>query len=208
MLGAWSINCAGMELMPIFETPKGKVLFIHIPKTGGSTLSSELRLHHQISMNTDSAWPGYRCTPQHLHGGPLTELFQPEALAYVFTVVRHPVDRIRSEYNWNQRKRSIKMPFWLWLRTKLVQVRISPYLDDNHLRPQEEFLCHNTEVFRLEDGLDKVFQRLSEVTGADYAENPESRKVTDVPSQPVSKADRKLIGKFYGNDFRLFGYEF
>jgi hypothetical protein len=196
-----------MELMPIFETPNGKVLFIHIPKTGGSTISSELRLHHQVSMYTNSAWPGYLCTPQHLHGGPLRELFQPETLAYVFTVVRHPVDRIRSEYNWNQRKRSIKVPFWLWLRTKLFEVRNSPYLDDNHLRPQEDFLCHNTEVFRLEDGLDKVFQRLSEVTGADYAENPEARKVTDVLSQSVSKADRNLIGKFYANDFRRFGYE-
>jgi hypothetical protein len=196
-----------MEVMPIFETPKGKVLFIHIPKTGGSTISRELARHHQISMNTNSSWPGYDCTPQHLHAGPLTELFQLEALTYVFTVVRNPVDRIRSEYNWNQRNRSIKMPFWLWLRVKLVQARISPYLDDNHLRPQEEFLCLDTEVFRLEDGLGKVFRRLSEVTGANYAENPEARKVTDVAPPVFSTADRNLIGKFYGNDFRRFGYD-
>ena len=196
-----------MELMPIFDTPKGKVLFIHIPKTGGSTISSELKLHHQVGMITSSPWPGYHCTPQHLHAGPLRELFQPEALAYVFTVVRHPVDRIRSEYDWNQRKRSIKMPFWLWLRKKLFQARSSPYLDDNHFRAQEEFLCLNTEVFRLEDGLDKVFQRLSEVTGADYSESPEARKVADAPLQTVSKADRNLIGKFYANDFRRFGYD-
>lgn len=68
-------------------------------------------------------------------------------------------------------------------------------------------MCLNTEVFRLEDGLDKVFQRLSEVTGADYSENPEARKVTDAPLQTVSKADRNLIGKFYANDFRRFGYD-
>ncbi len=68
-------------------------------------------------------------------------------------------------------------------------------------------MCHDTEVFRLEDGLDKVFRRLSEVTGADYAENPEALNVADVPSQSVSKADRNLIGKFYANDFRRFGYE-
>lgn len=92
-----------MEVMPIFETPKGKVLFIHIPKTGGSTISRELARHHQMSMNTNSFWPGYDCTPQHLHAGPLTGLFEPAALAYVFTVVRNPVDRIRSEYNWNQK---------------------------------------------------------------------------------------------------------
>lgn len=196
-----------MEVMPIFETPKGIVLFIHIPKTGGSTISRELARHHQMSMNTNSFWPGYDCTPQHLHAGPLTGLFEPAALAYVFTVVRNPVDRIRSEYNWNQRKRSIKMPFWLWLRKKLFQARSSPYLDDNHFRAQEEFLCLNTEVFRLEDGLDKVFQRLSEVTGADYSETPEARKVADAPLQTVSKADRNLIGKFYANDFRRFGYD-
>ena len=193
--------------MPIFDTPKGKVLFIHIPKTGGSTISSELKLHHQVGMITSSPLPGYHCTPQHLHAGPLRELFQPEAPAYVFTVVRHPVDRIRSEYDWNQRKRSIKMPFWLWLRKKLFQARSSPYLDDNHFRAQEEFLCLNTEVFRLEDGLDKVFQRLSEVTGADYSESPEARKVADAPLQTVSKADRNLVGKFYANDFRRFGYD-
>lgn len=196
-----------MEAMPIFETPIGKVLFIHIPKTGGSTISRELARHHQVTMNTNSVWPGYECTPQHLHAGPLTELLQSTELAYVFTVVRHPVDRIRSEYNWNQRMRSIRMPFWLWLRTKLMQMRNSPYLDDNHLRPQEEFLCLDTDVFRLEDGLDKVFRRLGEVTGADYAENPEARKVTDVAPPAVSTADRNLIMKFYGNDFRRFGYD-
>ena len=196
-----------MELMPVFETPKGKVLFIHIPKTGGSTICSELARHHQISMITRSPWPGYDCTPQHLHAGPLTELFQPAALAYVFTVVRHPVDRIRSEYNWNQRNRAVKMPFWLWLRKKLFQVRMSPYLDDNHWRSQAEFLCLDTEVFRLEDGLDRVFRRLSEVTGANYTEVPEARKVADFPPQSFSKADRKPIGKLYGNDFSRFGYE-
>lgn len=196
-----------MEVMPIIETPKGKMLFIHIPKTGGSTITRELRRHHQVSMNTNSPWPGYPCTPQHLHAGPLTELFQPDAFAYVFTVVRHPVDRIRSEYNWNQRKRPIKMPFWLWLRAKLVQARRSPYLDDNHLRRQEEFLCLDTEVFRLEDGLDRVFHRLSEVTGANYAKNPEARKVTDAAPPALSTADRNLIMKFYGNDFRRFGYD-
>lgn len=68
-------------------------------------------------------------------------------------------------------------------------------------------MCLNTEVFRLEDGLDKVFQRLSEVTGADYSETPEARKVADAPLQTVSKADRNLIGKFYANDFRRFGYD-
>lgn len=193
--------------MPVFETPKGKVLFIHIPKTGGSTISNELRRHHQTSMYTNSPWPGYQCTPQHLHAGPLKEIFQPEAFAYVFTVVRHPVDRIRSEYDWNQRNRSVKVPFWFWLRKKLFQTRRSPYLDDNHFRPQEEFLGFDTEVFRLEDGLDKVFWRLSEITGTDYSEKPNACKVTAAPSQSVSRADRNLIGKVYANDFRRFGYE-
>ncbi len=193
--------------MQIFETPKGQVLFIHIPKTGGSTITNELRRHHQVSMNTNSVWPGYQCTPQHLYAGPLAELFQLAALAHVFTVVRQPVDSIRSEYNWNQKNRSLKMPFWLRVRTKLFQARNSPYLDDNHLRPQEEFLCLNTEVFKLEDGLGKVFQRLGEVTGADDAENPETRNVADAPKPSLSKADRNLIGKFYASDFRRFGYE-
>lgn len=193
--------------MPVYETSKGKVLFIHVPKTGGSTITYELRRHHPSSMNTNSPWPGYHSTPQHLHSGPLTEIFQPGAFAYVFMVVRHPVDRVCSEYSWNQRTRSIKVPFRLWLRMKLFQARRSPYLDDNHWRPQEDFECLNAEVFRLEDGLDKVFRRLTEVTGADYSGNPEARKVAGTASPTMPKADRNLIGKFYANDFRRFGYD-
>jgi len=114
--------------MPIFETPRGRVLFIHVPKTGGSTIEFELAQHHQISMISNSVWPGYQSIPQHLHSGPLTELFRSDEFVYAFLVVRNPVDRIYSEYNWNQRNRSIKVPFWIWLRVKFRQVRNSPYL--------------------------------------------------------------------------------
>jgi len=195
-----------MEQMTTIDTANGKVLFIHVPKTGGSTITRELRRHHSVGMSTNAPWPGYHCTPQHLHGAPLNELFQSEALAYVFMVVRHPVDRICSEYNWNQRKRSIKMPFPLWLRMKLRKVRKAPYHDDNHFRPQHEFVCLNTEVFRLEDGLDKVFHRVTEVTGVRYSHSPEASNVAGSPPPSVSKADRNLIGKFYANDFKCFGY--
>lgn len=196
-----------MEQMTIFDTANGKVLFIHVPKTGGSTITQELRLHHPMDMSTNAPWPGYHCTPQHLHDAPLIEMFQSAALAYVFMVVRHPVDRICSEYNWNQRKRSIKTPFSLWLRLKLHQARKSPYHDDNHLRPQHEFVCLDAEIFRLEDGLDKVFRRLTEVTGVRYSHNPEARNVAGSPPPSISKADRNLIGKFYANDFKRFGYD-
>lgn len=193
--------------MPIFETDRGRGLFIHVPKSGGSTIEYELRQHHPVSMNSNSDWPGYQSTPQHLHSGPLTELFRSKEFVYVFLVVRHPVDRIFSAYNWNQRTRSIKVPFWIWLRVKLRQVRNSPYLDDNQLRPQEEFLCHNVEVFRLEDGLDKVFKRLGEITGVRYSKIPEIRKQSITQPLSISKADRHLISKVYANDFRRFGYE-
>ncbi len=207
MIGTRWSNRTAMNLMTTFETAKGKVLFIHVPKTGGSTITSELKHHHPIEMSANTPRPGYHCTPQHLHGAPLIEMFQSEALAYVFMVVRHPVDRICSEYNWNQRKRSIKVPFPLWLRMKLYQARKSPYHDDNHFRPQHEFVCLNTEVFRLEDGLDKVFRRLSEVTGARYSHNPEVRNEAGRFPPSVSKADRNLIEKFYANDFNQFGYD-
>lgn len=206
MVHIWA-NRVAKEQMTIFDTASGKVLFIHIPKTGGSTITRELRNHHPMDMSANTPWPGYHCTPQHLHGAPLIKLFQSEALAYVFMVVRHPVDRICSEYNWNQRKRSIKVPFSLWLRLKLHQARKSPYHDDNHLRPQHEFVCLDSEVFRLEDGLDKVFRRVTEVTGVPYSHTPEARNVAGSPPPSVSKADRNLIGKFYAKDFKLFGYD-
>ena len=82
--------------MPILETPRGKVLFIHVPKTGGSTISHELGRHHEVQMYAADAWPGYPVTPQHLHSEPLTELFQSGEFVYTFVVVRHPVDRICS----------------------------------------------------------------------------------------------------------------
>jgi len=183
-----------MEQMTTIDTASGKVLFIHVPKTGGTTITRELSRHHPVDMSTNAPWPGYQCTPQHLHGAPLIAMFQSEALVYAFLVVRHPVDRVCCEYNWHQRKRSIKVLSTPWWRLKLHQARKLPYHDDNHLRLQREFVCLDAELFRLEDSLDKVFRRLTEVIGVRYSHNPEARKVAGSPPPFISKADRNLKG--------------
>jgi len=68
-------------------------------------------------------------------------------------------------------------------------------------------LCHNAEVFRLEDGLDKVFQRVGEITGVRYSKNPGIRKQSVTHPLSIWKTDRHLISKIYADDFRRFGYE-
>src|SRR6476661_3118822 len=80
------------------------VLFVHVPKTGGSTIEklfTESGWAMRWQATRDSAprlFAHLRVSPQHYHGALLQELVKPSSFDLTFLVVRDPVARFRSEF--------------------------------------------------------------------------------------------------------------
>ena len=193
--------------MPVFQTDAGQVLFIHVPKTGGTSIQICLGHFHSHSPWTNAPLSGEPCTPQHYDRAFLERHFGGISLAWSFMVVRHPAERLLSEYCWQMRNRIVPPPFGWWLRDGLSRMEVDRYCFDNHLRPQHEFHCLDAEVFRYEDGLDMVIRRMTSLTGIDYAPRLEHRKKRRPRLVRIGNAERRLIEDTYRQDYEQFGYD-
>jgi hypothetical protein len=123
--------------------------------------------------------------------------------------VRNPLDRLRSVYAYQkaQRVSSKFISFPLWLRLSMLRRKSKPYFRDNHFRPQVEFEAFNAEVFRLEDGLGKIFDRLQEKFGVDRPASIEVLNSRPGPRPILSASDNRIIHDVYREDFERFGYD-
>lgn len=96
----------------------------------------------------------FKVSPQHYHGALLDQIVRLDSMDLVFTLCRHPFDRLKSEYYWQLRNglTGDGAPD-AWLSRVLAQFADDAYSFDNHLRPQVDFLLpgHDCKVFRLED---------------------------------------------------------
>lgn len=162
--------------------------------------------------------PNYarRCTPQHQHAELLKSNLRLERFELIFTVVRHPVARLRSEYLWrNRKKENIRLDTSAvesWAANAFARFQQDPYIWDNHLRPQAEFLLHNTHVIHFEQGLAKAINQLSSdfelgIKSTGTARSGEQETGLSSSDVPVSERLRSRITTFYRSDFQAFNYD-
>mgnify|MGYP002623369837 CR=1 FL=1 len=198
--------------MPIFRLGQKTVLFLHIPKAGGTSIETWLSAHSGESFRLSRKTPLLPCVPQHFHGELIDLLFAPGFFDYSFCVTRNPFRRLLSEYNYRmshrkRRERIFPTPdFATWVRRTFRRYRRDPFVYSNHIRPQSEFRIDGTEVFRLEDGLQALQARLVELTGVGL---PEAIPEANRSAIRETNIDPKIVGEiyeFYRDDFRTFGY--
>ena len=151
--------------------------------------------------------PGEPCTPQHYDRALLESHLGDVDLAFSFMIVRHPVERLVSEYCWQMRRRLVPPPFGWWLRNALARLETDRYCFDNHLRPQHEFCYPGAEVFRFEDGLGAVLTRITTLTGLEYAARLEHRKKRRHRLVRICKSELGMIEMAYQQDYEQFGYD-
>ncbi|MGW8566298.1 sulfotransferase family 2 domain-containing protein [Isoptericola sp. NPDC055881] len=207
--------------MPVFTKDGRNVLFIHVPKTGGSSVEDHFvaagwkMSYHDGRMQRGA--PNYlrRCTPQHMHGELLAEVFRLHRFDAVFAVVREPVARFRSEYvmRHKQELSTDAEAVEAWAVERFEKFATNPYVHDNHIRPQAEFLVPGAQVYRLEDGLTAALEDLNarhdlgvptEVPRVRTSERTRGIASRDVE---VSASLRARLERFYAADFWTFGYE-
>ncbi len=199
----------GLPRMPLYRIDDKIVHFIHIPKTAGSSTSQVLRrLSSSWAFAHRSNLGFANCTPQHMHAA-IHSVFLPEEFCdYSFAITRHPIERIKSEYLMRSTGPAAKMSFDSFVSDAFRRYRSNPYLYDNHIRPQAEFVTMNTNVFAIEDGLQEILASVFSAIGKPrrFSRAPR-RRTSDRCEITMSTKTEDKIRAFYAVDFERFGYE-
>lgn len=195
-------------------------MFIHIPKCGGTSIESLFRESGFSVSYLAVAKDGVngqlnrvrRCSPQHMHGELLRSLFDLKRFEGIFSVVRDPINRFRSEYamrDWSN-AHVTEQAVEEWADEAFRQYLGNPYVFDNHIRPQSEFLVQGCEVFRLELGLEGAVQRLTQQYGLDLDPKGVGLKMisgragaVSSSAVPISGRLRERLLEFYSSDARF-----
>lgn len=148
--------------MPVFSKDGKVVLFVHVPKTGGRTIESRFQASGFALSYIDMEAGGLNrirlCSPQHMDAAQYSRIFDLPRFDFMFAVVREPVSRLKSELGMHlqQNFRNSVEQNDQWVMDALAGYQANPYLYDNHLRPQYEFIAPGVAVFRFEEGLDAI----------------------------------------------------
>lgn len=207
--------------MPLYQLRKGKtektVLFIHVPKTGGTAIETYFRAIGFAGYFDPPTYmpvrPYLKVPPTHYDYGVLKRLYNLDAL-YSFAVVRHPVRRMVSEYRWALEKSTAseklsKMDFGQYLRFMFEQFKRDENLASGHFKPQVRFVGEKvSKIFKYEAGLENIIKHVMKDVGfmidgqvrLPTVNNTSPRKV--VPTE----GDIALIREAFAEDFTAFGY--
>ncbi len=207
--------------MPIFRKDGRNILFIHVPKAGGTSVelvfkqSGYQRVYLDGKVGPHAINHVRRCTPQHMHAAMLEMNFRLDRFDAIFMVVREPIARLRSEYLWRNRDNSPSTDgaaVQKWAKATFKRYAADPFLFDNHIRPQAEFKLAGAQVYRLEEGMPAILADVDErwALGLNQ-EIPRARHGKEVVGHAshdveVSPSLRRLATEFYRQDFAEFGY--
>ncbi len=199
--------------MPLLRVNQKNVLFIHIPKTGGASVERYLRQHGKLGFFlSDSKQQFYRCTPQHFDTEMLAPLFPNSLIDYRFAFVRHPLDRLVSEYKMRvggRYKDGKSIPsFEEWFGRVRKRFAEDSRIFDNHINQQIHFVNKFTKVFKFEDGIINNLKQVQSDLGVsfDFSKNFHAQKPYEGVVVEVSTQSIALICDIYASDFEKFGY--
>lgn len=198
--------------MPFVNAPGQRILFIHIPKTGGTSISEWLRTLGKMRMHGYT--PALRTHAQHLTYSDFVDLLGRDYFTYAFAVVRNPYDRLYSEYKMrcalNKKDGLFDNPkFDTWVQTQLSNTEKNRYHLDSHLRPQSDFLGEKLNIFRFEDGVGQIMEAVSRALDLEPPTTiPHRVRSERTESGPILESSTLLrVNEFYRNDFQRLGYK-
>lgn len=201
--------------VPFIDYDDKRILFIHIPKAGGTSVEAWLESLGPLRFHAVGPPLSMRCSPQHLRRSDFEQLFGRGYFDYAFTITRNPYTRLESEYRMQMRQRDRQFfrrrpSFQQWLERNLEIAARDPWHGDNHFRPQWEFLGDGLDRFQLEQGLETALAQVAAKLGLPAPPAPERLLDTRSGAQePIvwDEVDRIRVQERYGRDFEHLGYE-
>tara|TARA_Y100000780_G_scaffold153585_1_gene138335 strand:- start:2051 stop:2671 length:621 start_codon:yes stop_codon:yes gene_type:complete len=198
---------------------KYNLIFIHIPKTGGTSI--EFNFDFKLSSYNSKKFKYWgienkKCM-QHYLWNDYKEL-EPDKwkFYYKFSVVRDPYKKIISAYKWNPIfGRNKKKTFKEFLEKTNEIIENNEYSDNayyDQIMPQYKFIFDENnnlmvdKVFKLET-LNEKFNSFLDERGADIDKLVHINKTKKREEIILDKDDIKIINKLYKKDFELLGYK-
>ena len=186
------------------------VLFVHVPKCAGTSVTSLLGGLGEVRFDDRVRLGRHWIHPRHLTATSLEKIFVKEMFDYSFMMVRNPVERLLSEFRYQSRKAFPRWQLFLgfdrWLAWSLKRAARHPGYRQNHFRRQVEFRAFECDVFRIEDGLAPLVQKLNAEIDAKLPEEPEHLNPSPRRDLRMSLQSLDLILTTYADDFTAFGY--
>jgi hypothetical protein len=201
--------------MPYFSS--AKLLFLHIPKTGGTSVEDFLSKRHNTRLNTRSLFGGPFVnghTRQHCTLREIRNLLSSQIMsaAKTFAVVRHPSHRLLSDlYYWRLLKTS--SPTEQEVLAAIQRFCACDSAFDNHPRPQMHFLVEQlgdtapapcVTILHTESLTDDMRKTMGYT---DFDLHSNTNKSTVDYDQLLTHPVRMAIQKHYLLDFVALGYE-
>mgnify|MGYP001439069767 CR=1 FL=1 len=205
--------------MPYY--PKLKILFIHIPKTGGTVIENEIKkiTYQRLysgKCNDLLPSPNNKISLQHQ---PYEILYKYRSICFrslyifnkikMFTIVRNPYDRVISDLFFLKKikKETSAEDVYIIIKNDYIFRKDL----DNHNLPQYKFITDknneivkNIKIFRTEN-LNRDNEILNKYLGINI--NIIRDDANKDYSKYFCKESRKLIADHYRKDFELFNYD-
>lgn len=204
---------------------KNKILFLHIPKTGGTTIEKNIFPGYHPGTEPDYSilcgWDDRFGWLSHLTMNQIIELCPRLDLSeyLAFTVVRNPWDRLVSEYHWKISISGLRIPFFEYVRllylgeTEVIQKYYkSPLAFEQHMRPQVSFLLQSINcvfrILRFENFKHEVRQ-IFRMCGANTESLPRIRASNHTHyTHYYNSCSIDMVRDLYQDDIEQFGYSY
>lgn len=215
--------------MPYFELNDHKILFIHIPKTGGNSIknyflkkTNQISEHNLISIKNkiNKVCLEHQLLANILNNNlknmnktlNLDTIYILENYNKIITVVRNPYYRIISHLFFTK---MLNENSTIDDCTRALVSRFDNYFklescNDNHIRPQFEFI-YDFNNDKLYDNIiilkqETLNQDMQNIGFTDFDIKVNNNKLNIDYNKYLSKINIDLINVFYDKDFEYFGY--
>ena len=194
--------------MSVYSNNNYRLLHIHTPKTGGSSIKKLFENNSYITSlhEEDPAKFKLQCSPQHYHGEILNKLINSSDFDYIFSIYRDPMERLISQYKWerNHTKKQVVININDWIPRTFQKYKFNSYIEDNHIRPQSEFYIEGCEVYNF-NNLHEMCDKLSSMFSLKNSELPHIHKMSMKKSDlDINQENLNLIRDFYKSDYEWF----
>lgn len=197
-----------------FSNEEKKFIFIHIPKTGGTSVKKIL----SDKINID----GFKLNGELVEYNKNThiiinkEQFKKYKDYYKFVFVRHPYDWIKSYYNFHSNKSKFYKNITDIKINNSINIDFDKWLSGLKNFNQTDFFTHNDEflvdkICRLENFEEDMKEVLDKININSEFQNikmKDSKKFNIDTIKNLNDSQKKLIQKICDKDFRLLKYKY
>jgi len=192
--------------MPLYRIKDKLVFFVHIPKTGGTSVEMALESVGKVCL--DKKIEDFPTPSQHFHAAIYNKLMPGDFYDRGFVIVRNPFARLISEYRHKySREKTKNLDFDAWVKKSFSTYNLNRYVHQNHIRPQVEFLAPTVEIFKFEDGIQQCVDNITVYCGLNDRITLTREKLFEKTPLNAKRDTFRLVARFYHDDFVRLDYD-